>query len=423
MATANGNGDGTGNGTGNNAVAPAGDPFIPDRPLDAGAAAGARPASEIVKQVRTVMDVQDVSEVVRPAVPGPWLAVVHPGDRGMDRVERWSTNEWKPSGDARIARGPNGNRYALSPDGDSLAYISDFPGLSVQVWSFGASRVSRTIQLNQNLGQPTLLGFSRPDQVLLQWRLNGQVSLEVLNTKSVVAPRRFEVVNFTGATGSYAISPDGQNITVVTRGMQQAALASYALSGSRGAREVPITEIRVPQFRTTALAYTPDGNKIAALFEANGQALFVVWPAAGRATRSLWNHVLASGLQPRPCADGFAPSFDDHAFEWLDDGDTYLLYGSSVVDAHSGSFLGDLELGGVLSQSSAGPGVVELVRSPEEGKTRIDLVTLDLSKLGSRAAPGNRAITGGRPGPAVPRPSTRGAAGASSATTPRGAGT
>jgi hypothetical protein len=178
----------------------------------------------------------------------------------------------------------------------------------------------------------------------------------------------------------------------------------------------------VPQFRTTALAYTPDGNKIAALFEANGQALFVVWPAAGRASRSLWNHVLASGLTPRPCADGFAPGFEDHAFEWLDDGDTYLLYGSSVVDAHKGNFLGDLELGGVQSQSAAGPGLVELVRSTEEGRTRIDLVTLDLAKLGGgRGAADTRAITGGRSaGPVLPRPSTRGAPGASSA---RGSGT
>jgi len=68
--------------------------FIPD--LGPGTTSPAK--GGIVKDVRTVFQGDGITGFVRPLVPGPWLAVVRPGVRGTDRVERWNTETWKPVG-------------------------------------------------------------------------------------------------------------------------------------------------------------------------------------------------------------------------------------------------------------------------------------------------------------------------------------
>ena len=54
-------------------------------------------------------------------------------------------------------------------DGELLAYITEFPSLSIQVWSFAERQVVREVRLKtnpraENWGRPRLIGFSRPEQ-------------------------------------------------------------------------------------------------------------------------------------------------------------------------------------------------------------------------------------------------------------------
>jgi len=192
--------------------------FIPD--LGPGTTSPAK--GGIVKDVRTVFQGDGITGFVRPLVPGPWLAVVRPGVRGTDRVERWNTDTWKLAGEAVAAKDPDGNSYAISPDGDLLAYITDFPSLSIQVYSFAENKIVRETRLKTNprddWGQPRLLGFSRPDQLVVHWRRGDMLSgIEVHTLKGNTPPRHFGVEDFDASPGTYAVSADGQTLSVLWR--------------------------------------------------------------------------------------------------------------------------------------------------------------------------------------------------------------
>lgn len=372
-------------------------PFIPE---GAGANAVRPKRGGIVKDVRTVIEGDDITQFIRPVVSGPWVAVVRPGVRGMDRVERWNTATWKPAGEAQLARDPDeGNAYSLSPDGDLLAYITDFPSLSVQVWSFGAGRFVREIRLKTNprddWGEPRLLGFSRPDRLVIHWRRGDLSGLQVHGVKAAgPPPRHFGVEDFDSASvpGSYAFSPDGQAITLLWRDAQTGGLSTYVLSTSKLVRSFPIGVLdwRL-QLRPAALAYTPDGSQVAAIIEeeGQGQGLFTLWPATGKPTRPLAKHVVPVGVPGG--GNGFNAPFEGQAFDWIDGGKAYLMYGSAVFETDGGRFLGDIGMPNVRAQLGGGGDRCDLVRSGDAGRVQVDAVTLHLSKArGNAEAAGQR---------------------------------
>jgi hypothetical protein len=366
----------------------------------------------IVKDVRTVFQGDAITAVVRPLVPGPWLAVVRPGVRGTDRVERWNTDTWKQAGEAVAAKDPDGNIYSISPDGDLLAYITDFPSLSIQVYSFAENKIVREIRLKTNpredWGEARLLGFSRPDQLVVHWRRGQMLSgIEVHTLKgNNTAPRHFGVEDFDASTGTYAVSADGQTLSVLWRRGDTGGIASYALGTSKLIRSFPINVLdwRL-QVRPAGLAFSPDGSSIAAVIEGEGQGLFAAWPSAGKPTRPSYKNVLPIGNGGDAFANGPANGFEGQAFEWLDEGRAFVLYGSSVFETESGQFLGDVGIEGVRAQITRGKNVCELIRMNDAGHVQVDVVTLDLSKARESARAGVPARRGSSPKPATRRAS------------------
>ena len=375
------------------------DPFIP------GGGNAGRKAGGIVKDVRTVIQ-GDLLAVVRPAVPGPWLAVVRQGVRGSDRVERWDTQTWKPAGEAQIPRDPEGNTYSLSPDGQLLAYISRFPSLSVQVYSFAEGRPVREIRLKTNpredWGQPRIVGFSKPEQIVVHWRRGNLSGIELHATKGPISSRQFAVEDFDSSPGTYAISPDGQSMSILWREHGTGGIASYSLTNTKLIRSFPIGVLDWNlAVRPAGLAYSPDGTQVAAVIEGDGQGLFAVWPAVGKPPRPLFRHVVPVG------GGEFGGDFQGSAFEWLDGGKAYVLYGASVFETETGRFLGDLGIEGVRAQIPGGDDAVHLIRADEAGRLRVDAVTLDLG----RARDGQGTAGSGPTAPGA-KPATRRAAGA-----------
>jgi hypothetical protein len=354
-------------------------------------------AGGLVAGVRNVVP-GDIADVVFPAVPGPWVAVVRAGRAGHDHVERWSTRTWEKTAELDVPRDQRGNDYALSPDGETLAYVSDFPRHAVQVWSFKDRRMLRQLPLDDGNGEAYTLGFTAPEQLLVQRRKGAEAGVQVWPIKAG-RPRQFVMSDVDPRTTPTAISPDGQVIAFLVRGGNGADLESYAVATGRAIKQMPIVDVNWNLVAAVAgFAFTPDGQRIAGVFaDGQGAGVYVEWPAAGRTGRAIRQPFLPVGVNPPAAHEGFGPAFEGRPMHWLDDGKSWLLWGSSVFDTDTGALLGELKVAGVNSQSTAGNTAYLLVADPFGGQ-HLDEVKLDLEKArkGGAAAPSRNT-----PAPAV----------------------
>jgi hypothetical protein len=336
-------------------------------------------AGGIVAAVRNVVP-GDIADVVFPVVPGPWVAVVRSGRAGHDRVERWSTETWEKSAELDVPRDQKGNDYALSPDGESLAYVSDFPRHAVQVWSFKDRRMMRQLPLDDGDGEAFVLGFSAPEQLLVQRRKGAEAGIQVWPVRAGRA-RQFVMSDIDPRTTPWALSPDGQVIAFLVRGGTGADLESYALATGRPVKQMPIVDVNWNLVAAVGgFAFTPDSQRIAAVFaDGHGAGVYVEWPAAGRTGRAIRQPFLPVGVKPPAALEGFGPSFEGPPLHWLDNGKAWLLWGNSVFDTDTGTQLGELKIAGVRSQSAGGKAAHLLVSDPFGGQ-RLDEVKLDLDK-------------------------------------------
>jgi hypothetical protein len=334
-------------------------------------------------------------QVVFPAVAGPRAAVVREGKPGHDVVELWDTEAAKRLGSLEVPRVPEGNRYALSPDGEWLCWLTDFPRLAVQVWSFGAGKFVKQIDLEANEGDPRVVGFNAPDQLVLQRNRNGQMSVQVWNVKVAgrQRPPAIAVPEFELEPGRYALSPDGTAIAIIVHGNGGGDLESYSLANGRPIKQMPIVEVNWNNNVVAAgLAYSPDSQRIAAVFaDGQGAGFFVAWPAAGRGGKAQLQHFLPVGVNLPPAHVGFGggPVFEGRAFHWLDKGRAWILHGNSIFDTESGQLLGTLNLGVVRRQSALPDGdTCLLVHTEDFGGLQFTSVKLDLPGARKRVKSG-----------------------------------
>lgn len=331
--------------------------------------------------------------VIHPAIPAPRAAVVRDGRPGHDHLELWDTDGQKKLGEFDVPRAADGNRYALSPDGELLCFVTDFPRLAMQVWSFGAGKFLRQIDLEAGDGEPRMVGFSAPDQLVLQRNRNGQTSLQVWNLKAArQRPVSFSVPAFEVDPSRYAFSPDGSAIAFIVQGAGGADLESYTLATGRPIKQMPIVEVNWNNnVNVAGLAYTPDSQRIAAVFaDGQGAGFFVAWPASGRGGKALVQQYLPIGVNLPAQHAGFGgPLFEGRAFHWLDKGHAWLLYGNSVFDADTGAMLASLNLPGVRSQSATPDGnTCYLVRADEFAGLQFAAVKLDIAGARQRVVGG-----------------------------------
>jgi hypothetical protein len=331
-------------------------------------------------------------QVVYPATPGARAAVVREGRPGHDHVELWDLAAQKAAAQLDVPRSPEGNAYALGADGEYLCYVTDFPRLELQVWSFSQGKLHKQVDLEAGDDRPRLLGFCAPDQVLLYRLRNGQPVVQVLNVKAGGRPRSFTVNEQNVETNRFAISPDGATIAFIVQGNNGADLESYTLATGRPSKQMPIVEVNwTGNVIVSGLAFSPDSQRIAAVFaDGQGAGFFVEWPAAGRGGKAVLQQFLPVGVNPPPAHLGFGmPVFEGRAFHWLENGRAWLLYGGSVFDTDSGSLLGSLGLSAVRSQYTVPSGdTCQIVRNDEFGGLVFTTVELDLPGARQRALGG-----------------------------------
>ena len=348
-------------------------------------------AGGLVGNVRVVVP-GPFKQVIYPAVPAQRLAVVRDGRPGHDKLELWDTAQWQKAADMEVPRTPEGNRYVLSPEGDTLCYVTDFPRLAVQVWSFKTGRAMRAVDLEPADGPPELLGFASPEQLVLRRQRNGETVLQVWTPRTPGRPKQFVVTDFEPDPARYAISPDGNMVAFIVPGSSGADLESYSLSTGRPIKQMPIVEVNWNNNVTVAgLAFTPDSQRVSAVFaDGQGAGFVVEWPAAGKGGRPLLQQLLPLGVNVPPRQPGaVARLFEGRPFSWLDNGHAFLLYGSSVLDTDSGVQLGTLDLPRPRSQcTDPAADACSVVGSDEFGGVHVFAMKLDLAGACKRLVPG-----------------------------------
>lgn len=333
------------------------------------------PIAKPIREVLYAPGNPDLLAVVRSLGPAA------PSDTGgaggvRDEIQVWNAKTWKQMAASLPVGRPAGPAptYHLSPDGKRVAYLSEFPGLSIRVVSFETGGASDLL-LNRtpkapggrgtlNLGQPDLLGFSSPTELVVHWKNGAQSGIEIrsLTGGSTQRPlRTFDTRDFQTETGHAALSPRDRRLAVLTHNGPTAELYLYDL-GARGDPGRDAVHAVVPGLdwnigvTPTALQFSPDGSRLAALFILPGddKAYFVYWhvrPGGGGGLVELGRAFNYFSTLRAPGSRGI---FYGPSLRWLAGGDAWLVYGSAVFDVRSGKHLGDLGLPNVVAHGTDG---------------------------------------------------------------------
>lgn len=341
----------------------------PDRPtLPPGQATTAIQPSELVAVNHPPVE-GGFERVIHPLAAGEFVAVIRSVGED-DIIECWRLADWARIGQARFRPDPNaGEQYAISPDGARLARIVSWPSLSIQTWSFKDQRVTEMLELNTENGQPTLLGFVSPTQLLLGWQKGGAHGVELLDLQT----RRRVVAVLEGVETlerNVALSPDGRFFAVAAVTRDGPAIVVYnmaALAGGRPMRMLPIRMLD-PRWgvRPAGLAFSEDGSALAAYFEQDGNGLLLNWTlSTGRENQP---YIFPAGSIPQREDLG-----GDRVFSYLNR-DQWLLYGRDVIDIRTGRLLGSTGIESVLTQRRIAAGML-VVYIDEKNQSRLAILT------------------------------------------------
>jgi hypothetical protein len=342
----------------------------------------------------------DMDSIIYPATGSPFRAVVRGRDEnGMIPVELWDSRTWNdqppPTPQTALFAPTSGvdAGLILSPDGRLLARLANFPHTLVQVWSFPDNRIIHTLPLDQNA---KLLGFIDDRRLALLTQQNGAAQLEVWNTATESRVRAVSTppVGSEVCTGR-AISPDGRYFAVATGRLEVAGrsrgdtpqpsqniagLAIYPLDTltPRNTRfagwdpKYPVTP--------TGMAFSPDGSRVALLFEQSGTGLISCYHTDG-----VYRPTVEYPFPGSPVPGRGNKPFSGTAIQWLGTADSHsgglwLLYGQRIIDSATGTTEGDLPTSDAIEQHIDGDTVELIVAGPDNHKV-LQSMKLDLKKL------------------------------------------
>jgi hypothetical protein len=335
--------------------------------------------AEVIQRLST-----DMTGLIQPLLAGHAVAVVRNGERqNEDVVELWDSADWKPQRSKTFVRpGNNFANYQLSSDGALLARLTDFPFKAAQVYSFADNALlTPPIKLDPRAPTPYLAGYVAPGQLLMFFANAGaQSSVEIWDVNKVRRLKKIEVPNLRSEAGSYTLSQDGKLLAAVTRDESGPAdapgrLEVYNLLTGALTRRITIDELQWNNgIRPSGISFNDQATKIAVLFEHQGQGLFLCWGNANDIP--LNQYVYPGGLIPQGAN---IAAFQGPSFALVDNGNAWMIYGSTVFDSATGLQLGDLKLKDVISQRVVSRDTLFLLQQ-SGGKTTLLEVRLDVGR-------------------------------------------
>jgi len=307
-------------------------------------------------------------DVLYPATPSDHMLVIRRRSPTEDGVERWNARTLTKHGEVRFRHEINVRpAYILSPAGDHLVRIVQWPQLAAQVWSFEERKVVRSIELNDgNLGASELIGFIDAERFVVLWRNGSTVGFQILNSKaSTVKPRGFGVANFEPSAGNPTLSPDGRYVVLAARSEGEVQLQIYDLTSFKAIKRLRISAFRGRwPVRPSGIAFSPDGSHVAVLFQQDENALVISWKFPSG--QPVAEHNYPAGELPEQTG----PLPRGRVFDYLAGNNALLIYGQSVLDAAQGGKIADLTVEGGRVQRIIGGETLHVVTSPEDSDLR-----------------------------------------------------
>jgi hypothetical protein len=321
--------------------------------------------------------------LIQPVLAGHAVAAVKAGERqNEDVVELWDAADWKPQRSKTFVKSAGGfGNYQLSSDGALLARLTDFPFKAAQVYSFvDNALLTPPIKLNPQVPPPYLAGFIASNQLMMFFANGAQSAVEIWDVNKVRRLRRIDIPWLHSEAGSYALSRDGKLLAVIVRddsGPAEAPgrLEIYNLLTGNLTSKYLIDELQwSANIRPSGVAFNDQSNKIAVLFEHQGQGLFLCW-AAGNPI-PINQYVYPGGLLPQGANIG---AFQGPSFALVDNGSAWMIYGATVFDSQTGLQLGDLKIKDVISQRVVSRDTMFLLQQAG-GKSTLLEVRLDVGR-------------------------------------------
>ena len=172
--------------------------------------------------------------------------------------------------------------YGLSADGQRLLRVASFPKLSVKAVAVADGRELASVDLNEKLGTPTVLGILAADRVLVRWEKFGKYGSEIVDLKLRRVVRQIDLPEHDPSAGNEGVSADGRYFATTARGKIRGELVNQLVLHSTFEGGVPrrfaIEALGGrPTIKTAGIAFSPDGTKVAALFTEAGNAVVVAW--------------------------------------------------------------------------------------------------------------------------------------------------
>jgi hypothetical protein len=345
------------------------------------------PAEGVIKNQRIAPMQQSFDAVIFPLTDSHFVATTRLGG-GNTMIESWNTDTFASAGSHPFG---SAKAYVLSPDGDRLAMINEFPSPFVLVWSFRQNQALPSLYLENRPGvssNPELIGFLSPQRLLTRWQRSGGYLFEVMDVETrAQAFTPIEVPMYESSGACLAINHAGSLAAIATKDPANGkpSILLYDLQkGSQIAKtEIGGFDARFP-VSPTGMAFSFDSRKLAVLFEQGGNGLIKLYqiePTSGAIQYST-EHFYPAG--PLPGRDLHA--FTGNALSWTPDGSAWLLYGQGLFSSSSGKWLQEIEISGVERARMQLPDSAVLVAPAPPIPHQLTVFQFDLPKVSAMAA-------------------------------------
>lgn len=320
---------------------------------------------------------------IYPLVPSPNMLVLRKAKGDAYAVEVRDVRTLAPKGRQfevtpdHAYSTPLFNRFAVSPDGLRIAYISDFPTVAVTI--HGTDGSEQKIQTIEEATQKhyALVGFADNRHVV--WRYDLDDKSTTIAIADLQRPEQAPVLidldfKLDTSGASVAVHPAGKVIAVADN---QKNIRFFSLATGKVSREAqPFGEVRGSSTETAplGLAFSPDGKQIAEFFDVGQRSIIRSFPADGPAVKE---PVASWPFQSNPVPPDQQKEYVGNRLAWWPNGKGWVIYGDCVFDENGPR--GRIAIPSVTSQRFVDDRTLDVVAySRDDKKRRLIRVTLDV---------------------------------------------
>jgi hypothetical protein len=275
------------------------------------------------KKIAATMPKNSSGGVVFPDCPSPFVAV------GSNNTPREIREVRDLQGNRRIGSVKNAtivNAWvALSPDGQFFAAWQAGQN-QIGVWAVKPEKPRGTIRV-AGVAVPRLMTFAGNNRLVA---IGGGDDLFTWHIPSGNFERSFVIPRISGGVAA-GLSPGGRYLALAVPDTKKPFVHVIDLAGGIVAGEITLSGFDKNAPLCHALAFSPDGSELAALYETATESNVLVF---GAADGDLALHVRIEGcLRTKLRAADWQGG---HGLEWYPNRQAWLVYGQAVIDRESG---------------------------------------------------------------------------------------